>query len=213
MAYAAGGQRQQRQGTQGDIVQRLAFNSTDGRLGIAQQQGLEGLSGTEDLLNQSGRIGTGEAGSSEQAGNVSDTCGLANADGGNSSTEWEQCCGKHGLGTASGNADGTQGNRQRPEDQRLGNASGGGCGIMRDEAQPGSGRHVIGSSWAGSQVIQCRDGKTRRIPLEPALFPLADGVPGRVGLLRGAGNAIVPQTAAEFIMACEDVLSSPIFQP
>lgn len=34
--------------------------------------------------------------------------------------------------------------------------------------------------------------------------PLASGVPGRVGLLRGAGNAIVPQVAAAFIEAyCE----------
>lgn len=32
-------------------------------------------------------------------------------------------------------------------------------------------------------------------------FPLADGIPGRVGLLRGAGNAIVPAVAAEFIRA------------
>jgi len=37
--------------------------------------------------------------------------------------------------------------------------------------------------------------------IEPALFPLAHGLPGRVGLLRGAGNAIVPQVAAEFIKA------------
>jgi DNA (cytosine-5)-methyltransferase 1 len=30
---------------------------------------------------------------------------------------------------------------------------------------------------------------------------LAHGLPGRVGLLRGAGNAIVPEVAAEFIRA------------
>ena len=36
---------------------------------------------------------------------------------------------------------------------------------------------------------------------EPTLFPLADGIPGRVGLLRGAGNAIVPQVAAAFVTA------------
>jgi DNA (cytosine-5)-methyltransferase 1 len=34
--------------------------------------------------------------------------------------------------------------------------------------------------------------------------PLAHGVPGRVGLLRGYGNAIVPQAAAEFIAAFLD---------
>jgi DNA (cytosine-5)-methyltransferase 1 len=30
---------------------------------------------------------------------------------------------------------------------------------------------------------------------------LAHGVPNRVGTLRGAGNAIVPQVAAEFVRA------------
>jgi len=35
--------------------------------------------------------------------------------------------------------------------------------------------------------------------IESSLFPLDDGLPGRVGLLRGAGNAIVPQVAAAFI--------------
>ena len=37
-------------------------------------------------------------------------------------------------------------------------------------------------------------------------FPLADGLPGRVGLLRGAGNSIVPQAAAEFIKAFMEVM-------
>lgn len=63
--------------------------------------------------------------------------------------------------------------------------------------------------WSESQLIQCRDGKLRRIPVEPALFILADGLSYRVGkrgsvrpaLLHGAGNAIVPQVAAEFITA------------
>lgn len=57
----------------------------------------------------------------------------------------------------------------------------------------------LSEMWDRSKWHYCRDGKTRRIPVEPALFPLAHGVPGRVGLLRGAGNAIVPQVAAAFI--------------
>ena len=57
------------------------------------------------------------------------------------------------------------------------------------------------SPWSDFQIIQCRDGKARRIPAEPEFFPLAHGIPGRVGLLRGYGNAIVPQVAAEFITA------------
>ena len=55
--------------------------------------------------------------------------------------------------------------------------------------------------WSESEVIYCRDGKYRSIPTEPALFPLANGIPNRVGILRGAGNAIVPQAAAEIIKA------------
>jgi DNA (cytosine-5)-methyltransferase 1 len=53
--------------------------------------------------------------------------------------------------------------------------------------------------WSDYILIPCRDGKTRR--LEPGLKPLVDGVPGRVGLLRGYCNAIVPQTAAAFVQA------------
>jgi DNA (cytosine-5)-methyltransferase 1 len=55
--------------------------------------------------------------------------------------------------------------------------------------------------WSESSAIYCRDGKYRQIPVESALFPLADGIPNRVGILRGAGNAIVPQAAAEIIKA------------
>lgn len=55
--------------------------------------------------------------------------------------------------------------------------------------------------WEDSEVIYCRDGKYRPIPTEPALFPLANGISNRVGILRGAGNAIVPQAAAEIIKA------------
>lgn len=57
----------------------------------------------------------------------------------------------------------------------------------------------IRSHWDAHDILQCLDGKQRRI--EPGSFPLAHGVPGRVGLLRGYGNAIVPQLAAEFIQA------------
>ena len=51
--------------------------------------------------------------------------------------------------------------------------------------------------WDAFAVVECKDGKVRRV--EPGVFPLADGLPGRVGLLRGYGNAIVPQVAAWFI--------------
>jgi hypothetical protein len=40
---------------------------------------------------------------------------------------------------------------------------------------------------------------------EPGLGRVAHGVPDRVGKLRGFGNAIVPQVAAEFIAAALEV--------
>ena len=68
----------------------------------------------------------------------------------------------------------------------------------------GAGRSEISGDirfWEDTTTIYCRDGKYRPIPTEPALFPLANGIPNRVGILRGAGNAIVPQAAAEIIKA------------
>lgn len=61
------------------------------------------------------------------------------------------------------------------------------------------------SPWSSFRVIHCRDGKYRRIPLEPAFFPLAHGLPARVVRLRGYGNAIVPQCAQAFIEAFLDI--------
>lgn len=71
--------------------------------------------------------------------------------------------------------------------------------LRQDESGRNQGS-VFETAWGGETIL-CRDGKTRRIPAEPALFPLTNGLPFRVGLLRGAGNAIVPQVAAEFIVA------------
>jgi len=53
--------------------------------------------------------------------------------------------------------------------------------------------------WADPDWLFCRDDRWR--PVEPGTFPLADGIPGRMGLLRGYGNAIVPPLAAEFVRA------------
>lgn len=53
--------------------------------------------------------------------------------------------------------------------------------------------------WETFEVVPCRDGSFRRT--EPGTFPLSNGVSSRVGRLRGYGNAIVPDLAAEFIKA------------
>lgn len=57
--------------------------------------------------------------------------------------------------------------------------------------------------WRAADWLLCRDGKWR--PVEPSTFPLADGLPARVVRLRGYGNAINPQQAAEFIRAVMDL--------
>ena len=60
----------------------------------------------------------------------------------------------------------------------------------------------VNGFWAGAEWILCTDGKARAV--EPGTFPLAAGVPARVGRLRGYGNSIVPEAAAEFIRASEE---------
>jgi len=89
--------------------------------------------------------------------------------------------------------------------------------------------------WSNCTIIPCRDGKARRIPaqaiIEPVLqhvldgfscsldarrnilsaaqgFPLTETIPARVILLKGAGNAIVPQVAAEFIAASIEAIAT-----
>jgi len=59
-------------------------------------------------------------------------------------------------------------------------------------------------SWDNFRWVYCLDGKARRI--EPGIAPLAYGIPSRVGQIRAYGNAIVPQLAAEFIMAAMEVI-------
>lgn len=83
--------------------------------------------------------------------------------------------------------------------------------------------------WREYRLIQTSDGKTRRIPAKPSVqlladgisdpgmddgwlqsdgtvFPLSQSVKGRVAILKGFGNAIVPQAAAQFIRAYFETL-------
>jgi len=60
--------------------------------------------------------------------------------------------------------------------------------------------------WADCDWWHARDGKYR--PIEPGLFPLAHGAANRVLKLRGYGDAIVPQVAAEFIRASAEILEA-----
>lgn len=64
-------------------------------------------------------------------------------------------------------------------------------------------QRVRPNPWDGSELIYCRDERYR--PIEPGTLPMADGLPGRVGQIRAYGNAIVPQVAAEVIMAFMEI--------
>ncbi len=87
-------------------------------------------------------------------------------------------------------------------------------GEQRLQSQGGRGD----AFWSDFDILPCLDGKSRRT--QSGLFPLAHGVSGRVavrrpgkeehwysrtGTLRGFGNAIVPQVAAEFVRAYMEV--------
>ena len=114
---------------------------------------------------------------------------MADADGRDAGAKGLQRSGQHG---------------QQPQDSSAG-----------DDRRPGP----VNGLWRDADWLFCRDGKWR--PIEPGIEPLVTGVSGRVelvravkqaeatvqethrysrvGALRGYGNAIVPQVAAEFI--------------
>jgi DNA (cytosine-5)-methyltransferase 1 len=99
-------------------------------------------------------------------------------------------------------------------DARFGCVSGNGVGNAHDSGSQGravlperrderfAGPSGVGY-WDAYDIVECREGDEIRFRrTEPGTFPLADGFPGRVGLLRGYGNAIVPELAARFVCVC-----------
>jgi len=126
--------------------------------------------------------------------------GVANTDGGQCGNGGLQSGREHGLepednetcGMGVANSTGPQQGRQAAATNRHG----------RPALTAGGHGH-----WSACELVHCTDGKARRV--EPGSFPLAHGIPGRVGLLRGYGNAIVPQVAAEFIQAAISAIGRP----
>ena len=129
---------------------------------------------------------------------------LADADGWNASAERQQRSGQQRqFAENSGAADGVEHAARDGREQRrpepVGRSVESRCGVsgLGEPAREQVG--LPGFPWRQSDTVDCADGKTRRI--EPGTFPLAHGVSNRVGKLRAYGNAIVPQTAAQFISA------------
>ena len=94
-------------------------------------------------------------------------------------------------GLADSNGRDTSAERQQRSGEQRQQPKDGGCGVVLGRPNP------LDGFWRAADWLGCRDGKWR--PVEPGTFPLAHGLPARVGRLRGYGNAIVPQVAAEFI--------------
>jgi len=149
-------------------------------------------------------------------------CGLADAENAN----WGRSGGADDSGRRTTEAGGCGDSVRRLGDSQQPRLEGH-AGDGADWDEPGRiGAGAAGSTpatghWSDAIPILCRDGKTRRIPApQPGLqrlahglpegmdlgwaesaFPLAGKVEGRVWLLRGYGNAIVPQVAAAFLRA------------
>jgi DNA (cytosine-5)-methyltransferase 1 len=161
----------------------------------------------------------GQYGQLAQDGGTRD--GMADASdrhGGGGERGAEAGIGKDRIGrrrSSSGSEDGGMANADEGKRGRLANSES--CQRNRasserfesdGEPQSGSAPNRQQRPWDNGILIRCLDGRSRRVPAnekgepEPALFPLATGISNRVGTLRGAGNAINPWLAADFIRAC-----------
>lgn len=168
---------------------------------------------------------SGTYGEGEQTGRPSGNSGMENSYGNGSGSrraERERQCGGLAL-------DGTSGDSGIPNTDGFGYVQGGKRQVEKGQANerpelPGelpirTARHCH-DAWSDYILVPCLDGKARR--LKSGLAPLVDGIPRgmgkvcpenqagltsfqRVGMIKGYGNAIVPQLAAEFIAAYMEV--------
>ncbi|KKL44804.1 hypothetical protein LCGC14_2362020 [marine sediment metagenome] len=125
--------------------------------------------------------------------------------------------GRERNGTPPGRLEGDGLAQRRGEDGGLGDSDGAGLQRRNGEQANGSSQQRVpiersggtgATFWSDYDLIPCTDGKTRRVksgiqPLAARLPRAMDGLGpiSRVGVLKGAGNSICPQVAAEFIRA------------
>lgn len=189
----------------GDAGRRGRQLADGRRLGDARGEGLEGYCGDGDGGSEPGRIDSKSVGSTAEAG---DTGGGL----GNSASRGLGVIGDASRQGSGGHADGSV------VDCRMADPDGRDTG---SERKPRSGQQRLLAqgglgNWENSYWHPCRDGKHRRVPVEPELFPLVDAgvylVPGmarrrtvRPPILRGSGNAICSETAKVFIEAYLDL--------
>jgi len=177
--------------------QRLYFYAN--RMGDTYGEGLQGHGRPLEINGSQGRENTQRHSSPPRTlGGLADTSGT-----GLEIRAIKACCPEgeqrpERLHTTDRLADTTrvgfdQGRQCVPATERHGVAGDG--GLLAGQSVPGP----TNGFWRDADWLYCQDGKWR--PVEPETFPLAHGVAGRVGLLRGAGNAIVAPVAQGFIEA------------
>ena len=185
---------------------RRGFGKGDGASSAAEGEAWQRQRGGDDHRTgrSDGRLADADEG---ERGRVADGEGRQHDGeaGGRQQGNREPERGGSGVGMA--DADRATG-RQNAGSQLGDEAADGGAGRLRgeqdaDHRPAGHGEDRRSSAdhggWAVADWLFCRDGKWR--PVEPGTFPLAHGIPARVVRLRGYGNAIVPQAAAQFIAA------------
>lgn len=185
--------------TEGDGRQQWgAFTNWRGTFGGCSPIG---VADTDDSGSQ-GRNGRRDGTDQRAFGSSGMVGGVADANGGNTGAKRQQCGGEFGLFPQGAGIErmvdsigGSVSQPGRRPDYRNGNAT------ASAENHRTDARH---NPWRNPDRILCRDNKFR--PVEPGTFPLVNGYPGRVGVLRAYGNAIVPQVFAAFIEAAQEVM-------
>ena len=107
-------------------------------------------------------------------------------------------------GEAGWTADADQGERRRFADGEGRQPDWSQAGWQQGDGEPQPSGEV--GFWSRADWIPCRDGKAR--PVEPGSFPLVDRATARVGRLRAYGYAIVPQVAAEVLIATSELIAN-----
>lgn len=101
-----------------------------------------------------------------------------------------RCCETGRMADTDGNRwQGRLSGRQSAGREAVNGQAGCGCTV--------SGPGPVNGFWRDADWLYCRDGKWR--PVRSGAFPLADGVPARVGRLCAYGNAINIEAATAFI--------------
>lgn len=222
--------------------------SGNGGIQRSGQHGFEPQDGGVDRMEYATRDGREQRRPESSGRGVAGGCGdgsdrLAEPDDAQRRTDMAGGNDQHGTETGWQQGDGESG--ERGADGGMANAKdANGRSKLESREQTRDGRSGFAGigPWSDFDIIQCRDGKVRRIPRQsqsvlPGVvarlpdgmdagghqgyaeiiaeaakgFPLAKGIKGRTGLLRGVGNAINPHLAAEFIGAVMEILDFSAF--